>query len=130
MEERLTGAMPFSVVGEQLVRLASGFAADRGRELPPWNRVVVGVEENGVRSDEWTAADDFEPRWRQLVARVARDWINLTVDRVVDGELRLVVEFLSRPRVDGSRFTYQPHQVAVNLSGPSFAWLDSLPATP
>jgi hypothetical protein len=92
--------------------------------FPSWDRVLVVEEVNGQRGDDWTTVDEFEPRFRAILQRTSRDWVNLHFDRIDAGVLRLVVEYL----VDDSTDRRVPaDRISVNLSGPTKAWLDGLP---
>lgn len=97
---------------------------ERGWPLPNWNRILVTEEENGQRTESWFSAADFEPRFREILTRTTRSWVNLHVDRVEDGTLYLVVEFISLN--DASAVKVAPDRISVNMSGPPRSWLETL----
>ena|SRR5690348_1688322 len=100
-------------------------AKERGWPLPKWNNIVVAEEENGQRGETWIPASDFEPRFREVLRRTTRDWVNLHVDRVEDATLYVVVEFISRD--DASAVKVPPERISLNMSGPTRSWLETLP---
>ncbi len=99
-------------------------AKERGWPLPDWDKILVTEEEDGQRVATWVPADDFDPRFREILRRTTRDWVNLHVDRVERGTLYLVVEFISRD--DRSAIKVAPDTISVNFSGPERRWLESL----
>lgn len=96
-------------------------AKERGWPLPNWNKILVAEEENGQRGETWIPASDFEPRFREVLRRTTRSWVNLHVDRVEHATLYLVVEFISRD--DSSVVKVAPDRISVNMSGPKRSWL-------
>lgn len=95
-------------------------------EMPHWNRVLVTEEENGKRASTCVALEDAEPLFRAALRRTARDWVNLHADRIEADVLYLVVEYISSSR-DDYGVDVPEDCVAVNLSGPPFSWLNTLP---
>lgn len=100
-------------------------AEERGWPLPTWNKILVVEEENGQRAATWIPASDFEPRFREVLRRTTRSWVNLHVDSVEHGTLYLVVEFISRD--DASAVKVAPDRISLNFSGPERRWLETPP---
>ena len=106
---------------EQLRRSAS----IRKRRLPSWDRVLVIEEENGERTGPGVSLDEFESRFKQVLRRTTRGWINLHVDPIEAGVFLLVVEYISRN--DQSAVRVPPEKISVNISGPPIVWFETLP---
>jgi hypothetical protein len=104
----------------------SSWAAARDRRLPTWDRILVTEEENGERTGRWVSPDEFEARFQQVLQRTTRSWVNLHVDPIENGVLRLVVEYISRH--DKGAVSVQADKISVNLSGPPVVWFETLPA--
>ena len=81
---------------------------------------LVTEEKNGKRSDEWTSDREFEQRFQRILKRTTRSWVNLHIDSVDDGVLRLVVEYISRD--DQAAVSIPADKISVNFSGPEGGW--------
>ena len=103
------------------------WAADRGRRLPPWNRITVLEDENGKRSDMWIDIEAFEPRFQEILERTSRPWVNVQAEGIEEGELRIVVEYRTEPGETAAGQTWwDGSRISVNLSGPAQSWWDGL----
>ena len=116
----------FAAWADFAIKQLSSWAAARDRRLPTWDRILVTEEENGQRTGRWVSPDEFEARFQQVLQRTTRSWVNLHVDPIENGALRLVVEYISRH--DKGAVPVQPNKISVNLSGPPVVWFETLPA--
>ena len=71
--------------------------------------------------------DTFEFRFASILDRTARDWVNVHVESIEAGALKLVVEY--RTDAAGVPRTWTAAEISVNLSGPIKSWWDGLPVS-
>lgn len=67
------------------------------------------------QDDTYTSAgpvDDYEPRWREVLDRVDRDWINLRVFPTADGGIGILVEY-----VDSGGARKRRQEIAITYGG-------------
>lgn len=88
--------------------------------LPEITSTLVTEEENGKRSSPWSRSEEFETKFHDILERTTRSWVNLHVDSLHDGVLRLVVEYISRD--DQSAISIPVDRISVNFSGPEGGW--------
>lgn len=104
----------------RLTELMAIWAYARNCELPAWTSIVLTEEVNRRRSEDWRDLDAFRPRYAQIREDASRDWINLHAMDVVDGKLRLVVEYRTDRTKSPDNARY------LNLSGPEESWWRSI----
>lgn len=124
--ETMTGPTLAGYV-ELLIGSLRDSAVERGRELPAWDRVLITEDEGAtgeVDDAVWTPLAESEERLQAARTRTTRDWVNVVAHHVADGALYVVIEFLTD---EHGASHLPPDSVSVNLSGPTFRWLDSLP---
>jgi hypothetical protein len=104
----------------RLTELMSIWAQARNCELPAWTSIAWTEEINGQRSEDWRDLEDFKPRYAQIREDASQDWINLHAVDVVNGRLRLAVEY----RTDRAKIPDMARYL--NLSGPEESWWRSI----
>lgn len=99
--------------------------AARPRE-PEWTRILIADDADVTRVGDRKPSLDraalqtpraFEPRWRQLVNRGLRDWINLSAVGVSEDALVVLAEAPSY----GEPGSHTPDRISVNFSGPELS---------
>src|SRR5450631_4418410 len=123
----MSAHLPLSDLVSGLDTQLSVWAARHGRRLPGWTHVLVIGEENGHRVGPWVDIDTFEFRFASILDRTARDWVNVHVESIEAGALKLVVEY--RTDAAGVPRTWTAAEISVNLSGPIKSWWDGLPVS-
>jgi hypothetical protein len=103
----------------RIAELMAIWAQARNCQLPAWTGIVLTEEVNGQRSEVWHDREDFQPRYAQI-RKASRDWISLHAIDVVNGRLRLAVEY----RTDRAKISDMARYL--NLIGPEESWWRSI----
>lgn len=83
---------------EEAVAELVSVASQHAEGSPRWQRVEVFESRVGPGDDPAFTpagpADDYEDRWREVLDRVDRGWVNLRLLPVTDGALGVLVEYV------------------------------------
>jgi len=69
-------------------------------KAPDWHQVLV--RDNPVHGENQSAvpADEFEPRWEEILQLGYGDWVNVETPRMLDGHLTIDVIYHGAPNAD------------------------------